>query len=195
MPCIRCASCAGACPHELQPFELYWFARARNFGKAQEYELFDCIECGCCAYVCPSHIPLVQYIRFAKSEIWSRERDKRNADAAKARYEFRNMREEREKAEKAERLAKAAAARAATPDASADSAAADAEAAKKATIAAAMERARAQRENVQPKNTANLTAAQRREIAEIERRRGQEMDASADSVDDRRFSVNRESAD
>ncbi|MDR2112843.1 MAG: electron transport complex subunit RsxC, partial [Candidatus Accumulibacter sp.] len=76
MPCIRCASCAQACPHELQPFELYWFARARNFGKTQEYKLFDCIECGCCSYVCPSHIPLVQYFRFAKSEIWSRERDK-----------------------------------------------------------------------------------------------------------------------
>jgi ferredoxin len=48
-------------------------SRARkNFGKAQEYHLFDCIECGCCAYVCPSHIPLVDYYRFAKSEIWAR---------------------------------------------------------------------------------------------------------------------------
>ena len=101
-----------ACPHELQPFELYWFSRARNFGKTQEYNLFDCIECGCCSYVCPSHIPLVQYFRFAKSEIWTRERDKSQADAAKARFEFRNEREEREKAEKAERLARAAAAKA-----------------------------------------------------------------------------------
>ena len=113
MPCIRCGACAEACPHELQPFELYWFARARNFGKTQEYHIFDCIECGCCSYVCPSHIPLVQYFRFAKSEIWSREREKKAAEAAKARFELRNAREEREQAEKAARLAKAAAARAA----------------------------------------------------------------------------------
>ncbi len=180
MPCIRCGSCAQACPHELQPFEMYWFARARNFGKTQEYNLFDCIECGCCSYVCPSHIPLVQYFRFAKSEIWSREREKNMAEAAKARFEFRNERDEREKAEKAERLAKAAAAKAAekkaapadapTPAPAAD-APVDAEAAKKAAIAAAMERARLQRESIQPRNTDELSAAQRKEIAEIEARR------------------------
>ena len=181
MPCIRCGDCAKACPHELQPFEMYWFARAKNFGKTQEYNIFDCIECGCCSYVCPSHIPLVQYFRFAKSEIWSREREKNMADAAKARFEFRNARDEREKAEKAQRLAKAAAAKAAekkpaaaeTPVSEAVSAAAptDAEAAKKAAIAAAMERARVQREAVQPKNTDELTIAQRKEIAKIDARR------------------------
>ena len=179
MPCIRCGACALACPHELQPFELYWFSRSRNFGKAQEYNLFDCIECGCCSYVCPSHIPLVQYFRFAKSEIWSRERDKNMADAAKARFEFRNERDEREKAEKAERLAKAAAAKAAekkpdlpqTAPEPVETPTVDAEAAKKAAIAAAMERARLQREAAQPKNTDGLTIAQRKEIAEIEKRR------------------------
>ena len=185
MPCIRCGSCAEVCPHELQPFEMYWFSRAKNFGKTQEYNIFDCIECGCCSYVCPSHIPLVQYFRFAKSEIWSRERDKSLADAAKARFEFRNERDEREKAEKAARLAKAAAAKAAekkaepvaedetlpvAPAATSD-APIDAQAAKKAAIAAAIERARVQRENVQPKNTDGLTIAQRKEIAEIEARR------------------------
>ena|GEM_PF-1281616 len=108
MPCIRCTACAQVCPHELQPFELYWFARAHNFGKTQEYALFDCIECGCCAYVCPSRIPLVHYFRFAKSEIWAREREKTAADAARARYEFKQAREERDKAEKAGRLARAA---------------------------------------------------------------------------------------
>ena len=173
MPCIRCGSCAQACPHELHPFELYWFSRSRNFGKAQECYLFDCIECGCCSYVCPSHIPVVQYFRFAKSEICARERDKNQADAAKARFEFRNERDERDKAEKAERLAKAAAAKAAekVPEVAVPSAPVDAEAAKKAAIAAAMERARQQREAVQPQNTDNLTVAQRKEIAEIEMRR------------------------
>ncbi|MBL8397587.1 MAG: electron transport complex subunit RsxC [Candidatus Accumulibacter sp.] len=199
MPCIRCGACAEACPHELQPFELYWFARARNFGKTQEYFIFDCIECGCCSYVCPSHIPLVQYFRFAKSEIWAREREKQAADAAKARFESRNAREQREAAEKAERLAKAAANRPARPvaekaDSSAPpSTAADgvgmttspavanvdteadpapeATAIKQATIAAAMARARAQREAVQPKNTAALTDEQQRQIAAIDARR------------------------
>ncbi|SDH38557.1 electron transport complex subunit RsxC [Propionivibrio dicarboxylicus] len=184
MPCIRCGACAEACPHELQPFELYWFSRARNFGKTQEYNLFDCIECGCCSYVCPSHIPLVQYFRFAKSEIWARERDKNQADAAKSRFEFRNERDEREKAEKAERLARAAAAKATEKPAAEKPAATvpaeetppanapvDADAAKKAAIAAAMERARLQREAAQVKNTDNLSTEQREEIARIDARR------------------------
>jgi electron transport complex protein RnfC len=160
---------------------MYWFAHAKNFGKTQEYNIFDCIECGCCSYVCPSHIPLVQYFRFAKSEIWARERDKKASDLAKARFEFRNLRDEREKAEKAERLAKAAAAKAVEKKAApVDSGAAlatspdapvNADVAKKATIAAAIERARVQRETAEPKNTDGLTIAQRKEIAEIEARR------------------------
>lgn len=109
MPCIRCGECARACPADLQPFEMYWFSKARIFGKAQEYHLFDCIECGCCAYVCPSRIRLVDYFRFAKSEIWSHEREKAAADTARERYEFRQFREEREKTEKAARLAAKAA--------------------------------------------------------------------------------------
>jgi ferredoxin len=106
MPCIRCGACAKACPHELQPFEMYWFSRAKNFGKTQEYHIFDCIECGCCSFVCPSHIPLVQYFRFAKSEIWARTR-KECRRPGQDRFEFKQLREEREKAEKAEKLAKA----------------------------------------------------------------------------------------
>ncbi|HMV53147.1 MAG TPA: electron transport complex subunit RsxC [Rhodocyclaceae bacterium] len=105
MPCIRCTACVDVCPADLQPHEMYWFARAKNFGKAQEYHLFDCIECGCCAHVCPSHIPLVDYYRFAKTEIWARERDKAAADSARERFEFRTFREEREKEEKAAKLA------------------------------------------------------------------------------------------
>lgn len=83
-PCIRCGKCAEVCPASLLPQQLYWYAHARNFDKAQDYKLFDCIECGCCAQVCPSHIPLVQYYRFAKTEIWNqeRERDKSGPPAA-----------------------------------------------------------------------------------------------------------------
>ncbi|MFC5302825.1 electron transport complex subunit RsxC [Azospira restricta] len=188
MPCIRCGECAKVCPHELQPFELYWFSRAKNFGKTQEYHIFDCIECGCCSFVCPSRIPLVQYFRFAKSEIWAREKEKNAADQAKARFEWKTERDEREKAEKAEKLAKAAAAQAAKKAAEAAAAAAagadasaapaadapvDAEAAKKAAIAAALERARAQREAAAPKNTEQLTPAQQREIAAVDALRRQ----------------------
>jgi len=109
MACIRCGACTQACPVVLQPHELYWYARSKNFGKAQEYHLFDCIECGCCAYVCPAHIPLVDYYRFAKAEIRAREREKAAADLARERYDFRQFREEREKQEKAARLAARAA--------------------------------------------------------------------------------------
>ena len=206
MPCIRCGDCALACPADLQPFEMYWFSRARLFGKAQEYHLFDCIECGCCAYVCPSHIPLVDYYRFAKSEIWARERDKESADHARERYEFRLLRDEREKQEKAARLAaKTAATREKlgeklgekpeeqpTQEASGvtgqvtESAAQLAEDAKKALIAAAIARARQQKQQVRPANVEDLTPEQRAEIAEIEARRAKvhEIAKTAPSQDD-----------
>lgn len=183
MPCIRCGECAKACPADLQPFELYWFSRAKIFGKAQEYHLFDCIECGCCAYVCPSNIPLVDYYRFAKSEIWANESEKAAADHAREQYEFRQLREAREAQEKAARLAaRTAAGRAAVTNALAtapDAASAAAPAAgpaqtpspQAALIAAALERARAQQ--TQPANTTNLTPEQQAEIAAIEARRAQ----------------------
>ncbi|MDD9892681.1 MAG: electron transport complex subunit RsxC [Gammaproteobacteria bacterium] len=105
MPCIRCGECATVCPVKLLPQQLYWHSKADEFEKTQEYNLFDCIECGCCAHVCPSHIPLVQYYRYAKSEIWEQEKDRRKADGARQRFEFREDRIAREEAEKAERAA------------------------------------------------------------------------------------------
>ncbi len=178
MACIRCGTCSRHCPADLQPFELYWFGRSHNFGKAQEYHLFDCIECGCCSYVCPSNIPLVDYFRFTKSEIWAREREKAAADAARVRFEARNERQEREKREKAEKLAaKAAATRKKLNDgdgdeaAAAESTASPAEEAKKALIAAALERAKQQKSQVKPRNTDDLPADKQAEIDEIETRR------------------------
>lgn len=189
LPCIRCTRCAQVCPADLQPQELYWFAKARDLGKAQEYHLFDCIECGACSYVCPSHIPLVQYYRFAKSEIWAHEKEKDAADRARERHEFRLERQEREKRERAEKLAQkeraAAAAKAALAaeqaaekpaEAAIPAAAATAAPAKpadpaQALIQAAIERAQAQAALVKPKNTENLTPQQLAEISEIEARR------------------------
>ena len=183
LPCIRCGECARACPADLQPFELYWHSRARNFGRAQEYKLFDCIECGCCAYVCPSHIPLVDYYRYAKSEIWARERDKDAADSARERFEFRNWRADREKEEKAAKLAARNAVKPAVKptDGVADAAPAPADDPKKALIEAAMARARAQKEAVAAKNTDALTPAQQAQIdaAEERRKRASELFGSA----------------
>ncbi len=179
MPCIRCTRCAQACPADLQPQELYWFAKSMNFGKAQDYKLFDCIECGCCSYVCPSHIPLVQFYRFAKSEIWEREKEKKAADQARERHEFREYRQEREKQEKAAKHAAKAAEAAAKAGASSDTATAVSEegdaaaAAKKAAIQAAVERAKAKKAAAVPKNVDDLTPEAQAKIDAIDELRAQ----------------------
>jgi len=105
-PCIRCSRCSEACPADLLPQQLYWYARAQQFERSHDYHLFDCIECGVCSAVCPSHIPLVQYFRHAKTEIWSAEREKAKAEHARRRFEFHNERIERQKAEREAALAK-----------------------------------------------------------------------------------------
>ncbi|HZJ81669.1 MAG TPA: electron transport complex subunit RsxC, partial [Guyparkeria sp.] len=105
-PCIRCARCSDACPVDLLPQQLYWYARAQQFERSLEHYLFDCIECGVCSAVCPSHIPLVQYFRYAKTEIWSAERERAKAEHARRRFEFHNERIERQKAEREAALAK-----------------------------------------------------------------------------------------
>ena len=132
-PCIRCGACADVCPARLLPQQLYWYARARDFDKVQDYHLFDCIECGCCGYVCPSHIPLVHYYRFAKTEIWAQERDREKSDLARRRHEARQARLERLERERKARLRQKKEALEKKPgDASADP--------KKAAIEAAMRR-------------------------------------------------------
>lgn len=109
--CIRCGLCADACPAELLPQQLYWFARAQEHEKAEHHNLFDCIECGACSYVCPSSIPLVHYYRHAKSEIKQQRLDHEKSDRARIRFEARVERLEREHAEKeAKRQARADAA-------------------------------------------------------------------------------------
>jgi len=168
MPCIRCGACASACPVGLLPQQLYWYARAKDFDKTQDYNLFDCIECGCCDYVCPSHIPLVQYYRYAKTMIWQKEREKTQADISRQRHEFHNFRLQREKQEREERHKKKRQAVTGTEN----------NTEKKAAIQAAMDRVRAKREHstVEPKNVDNLTEHQQLLIEEVDARRKKKLD-------------------
>lgn len=135
MPCIQCGACVEVCPARLQPQQLYRYAKAKDFAQVRKYHLFDCIECGCCDYVCPSHIPLVHYFRYAKDEIRAQEQERKKANLARRRYEFRQQRLAQAQQERAARqqAKKAAVAPSATEEE------------KRAVIRAAVERVRAKR--------------------------------------------------
>lgn len=170
--CIRCGECADVCPANLLPQQLYWYCSSKNFDRAQDIHLFDCIECGCCSTVCPSHIPLVQYYRFAKTEIWAQEKEREKSDQARVRHEFREARIAREKAERDEklRLKKEMLAKK-----KADEGKAEAVDPKKAAIDAALARVKAKKDanTEKPKNTENLTEQQQQKISEANERRQQ----------------------
>ena len=124
-PCIRCGLCAEACPAELLPQQLHFFAMGKDYDQLKRQNLFDCIECGACSYVCPSSIPLVQYYRAAKSDIRALDLQQHKSDHSKQRFEHRQERLQREaeqkerdrqaRAEKAARLKAAKEAEAAKP--------------------------------------------------------------------------------
>ncbi len=183
MPCIRCGRCADSCPMSLVPQQMYWYAKARDLEKVQDYNIFDCIECGCCSYACPSNIPLVQYYRYAKTEIWDEEAEKRKSDKARERHEFRQQRLEKAAAEKAaaakkrkQMLAQKKSAANKNSAAARDTAAAESSTAsndKADLIKEAMARTKAKKaqQQAQVKNTDNLTPAQLKQIEAADKRR------------------------
>ncbi|MCU7938443.1 MAG: electron transport complex subunit RsxC [gamma proteobacterium symbiont of Bathyaustriella thionipta] len=191
MPCIRCALCADSCPMSLLPQQMYWYAKARDLEKVQDYNLFDCIECGGCSYACPSNIPLVQYYRYAKTEIQNEERERNKANIARDRHEFREERLQKAKLAKAEaaRLRKEKLAKKKALDAekakqeadkadNSDDSNGDSKEKSKAADSAdliqeAIARAKAKKaqQQSQRKNTENLTEAQQKQIDEANTRR------------------------
>lgn len=67
--CISCGACARACPMNLMPMYIDFYALAGDFKTSEKYGTNHCIECGCCANVCPAKRPLVQSIRLAKAKL------------------------------------------------------------------------------------------------------------------------------
>lgn len=74
-PCINCGACASACPMNLLPMMIDFYAQAGDFDKAESVGgVMNCISCGTCAYVCPAKRALVQSITLAKNQIMAKRR-------------------------------------------------------------------------------------------------------------------------
>ncbi len=142
--CIRCGECEVACPADLLPQQLYWFAKSEQWEALQHHQLFACIECAACSYVCPSEIPLVSYYQFAKSEIRDKQQKQLKSEQAKMRFEQRERRLARIKAEREQKRRQAAEAR----KKAAEDKANDPDG-KKSAIAAALQRVQNKKENKQ----------------------------------------------
>jgi len=77
--CIRCAKCVSACPMGLEPYLLMILGEKLLFERAETEKIMDCIECGSCSYTCPSDRPLLDYIRYAKTEVGKMIRSRKSA--------------------------------------------------------------------------------------------------------------------
>ncbi|MEX2131468.1 MAG: electron transport complex subunit RsxC [Pseudohongiellaceae bacterium] len=142
MECIRCGYCASACPVSLQPQLLYRHIRAGALEQAEQSGVQDCIECGACNWVCPSHIPLLQYYRYAKYELESLAARRLQSQQWQQRFELHQYRMARKHKSKPQQKPddRIAGADAAIPQFDRNQA--------RIEIAAAVERARARRENL-----------------------------------------------
>ena len=150
--CIGCTLCIQACPVDA----------IIGAPKLMHTVLNSwCTGCELCIAPCP--VDCITMVKVEPERLWN------DADAALARqrYYFRNERLAKDQLEKEARLAAKTTSSAAT----AGAVLTDAEAKKKAIIAAAIERARLQREAAQPKNTEPASSEVQRQIAEADARR------------------------
>ena len=156
--CIGCTLCIQACPVDA-------IVGAPKLMHTVVTEL--CSGCDLCLPPCPVDcIDMVPAI--GDDALWDRPR----ADAARERFGLRRTRLERERSDRAERLAQRAL----------DARRSDPETEKKrAVIQAAIERARAKRAAVAPRNIENLPADARVRIAEVDARRAQIRKAIEDA--------------
>ncbi len=160
--CIGCTLCIQACPVDA------------IVGAAKQMHTVVpslCTGCALCLAPCPVDcirmVPVVRRNQWTPVA-WLGRRAQAEADAARERFRNRNLRLEREQREKAARLKARAETSAQDP--------------KRALIAAAIERARLQKEQVRPQNVTDLSPATRATIAAIEARRtgsGKTPDAPA----------------
>jgi len=156
--CIGCTLCIQACPVDA-------IVGAPKLMHTIVTEL--CSGCDLCLPPCP--VDCIEMVPATGDDaLWDRPR----ADAARERFGLRRTRLERERSDRAGRLAQRALdARRSDPDAEK----------KRAVIQAAIERARAKRAAVTPRNTENLAADARARIAEIDAHRAQLKKAIEDA--------------
>lgn len=145
--CIGCTLCIQACPVDA----IVGAAKCMHTVIAEL-----CTGCDLCVPPCP--VDCIDMVPLPELQaLWT----PGMADAARARYEFRNFRLKREQSERAERLARKAEEKLSQPMADA----------KKAIILAALERAKARKAGIAPQNTEALSPQVRSQIASIDARR------------------------
>ncbi len=158
--CIGCTLCIQACPVD-----------AILGAAKQMHTVLNswCTGCELCIAPCP--VDCITMVPVTPAHEWN------DADAqlARTRYYARNERLARDKREREARLA----AKTTSSAPAAGAAMSEAEAKKKAIIAAAVERARLQREATQPKNTAAASDDVQRQITEADARRARRNDPSS----------------
>jgi len=156
--CIGCTLCIQACPVDA-------IIGAPKLMHTVVTEL--CSGCDLCVAPCP--VDCIAMVPATEADaIW----DPARADAARERFERREARLERKRRERIERLARRAL-RAGQSDPRGDR--------KRAAIQAAIERARAKRAAVAPRNTDNLPSDVRAKIAAVDARRAQLKKAIEDA--------------